>query len=184
MGGELGNETYIDLLLVLSALSPPNLILIENDSFHTNLVSKSWCFWVFADISARSSRKKKKWLEFFMYVFFSHNQRCVSVSASNFCSPIYSSGSRDTALGSFLNAGPARTLYSKSLTAAVEVTSTIWGVISYFRMARFLPHQRAPLARWPLSVCLSERLLITCWWVFFSFSLIGARNHQVFYILP
>ena len=69
MSGELGNETYIDLLLVSPALSPPNFILIENDSFHTNLVSKSWCFWVFADISARSSRKKKR-LEFFIYVFF------------------------------------------------------------------------------------------------------------------
>ena len=68
MGGELGNETYIDPLLVSSALSPPKLILIKNDNIYTNLVSKSWCFGVFAGISARSSRKKK--LRFFIYVFF------------------------------------------------------------------------------------------------------------------
>ena len=69
MGGELGNETHIDLLLVSSALSPPNFILIENDNFNTNLASKSWCFGVFADISARSSRKKEK-VRFFQIVFF------------------------------------------------------------------------------------------------------------------
>ena len=109
MGGELGNETCIDLLLVSSALSPPNFISIENDNFYRNLVTKSWCFGVFADISARSSRKKKKGLEFFIFVFFSHDQWCVRVSASHFCSPICS-GSRDTTLGSFLRfmARPAR----------------------------------------------------------------------------
>ena len=55
----MGNGTYIDLLLVSSALSRPNFILIEKDNFYTNFVSKSWRFGVFADISARSSRKKK-----------------------------------------------------------------------------------------------------------------------------
>ena len=60
LGGELGKETYIDLLLVSSTLSPPNFILIESDNFYTNLASKSWRFGVFADISARSSRKKKR----------------------------------------------------------------------------------------------------------------------------
>ena len=69
MGGELGNETYIDLLLVSSARSPPNFILIENDNYYTHLLSKSWCFGVFADISARSSRKKEK-VRFFQIVFF------------------------------------------------------------------------------------------------------------------
>ena len=106
MGGELGNETHIDLLLVSSALSPPNFILIENDNIYTIIVSKSWCFWFFADISARSSREKKR-LQFFIHVFFSHNQWRVRVSAANFCRPICS-GSRDrTTLGM---AGPARIL--------------------------------------------------------------------------
>ena len=108
---------------LFSIVSTIFFILIENDNIYTNLLSKSWYFGVFADMSARSSRKKM--VRIFRKRFFSHSQWCVSVSASNFCSPIYSSGSRDTALGSFLNAGPARTLYSKSLTAAVEVTSTI-----------------------------------------------------------
>ena len=84
MGGELGNETCIDVLLVGSASSPPNLTSIGNDDFYTNLVWKSWCFCVFADISARSSREKKN-SEFFIYVFFCAcavlRQR---VSASNF----------------------------------------------------------------------------------------------------
>ena len=75
----MGNETYIDVLRVSSALSPPNFTLIGNDDFYANLVWKSWCFWVFASISARSSKK----LKFFMYVF-SHMQRCIRVSASSF----------------------------------------------------------------------------------------------------
>ena len=58
MGGELGDETCIDVLLVSSALPPPNFILIGSDGFYTNLLWKSWCFGVFADISARASRKK------------------------------------------------------------------------------------------------------------------------------
>ena len=70
MGGELGNETYIDPLLVSSALSQPHLILIENDYIHTNLVSKSWCLGVFEDISAISSPKKSYQVQFFIYVFF------------------------------------------------------------------------------------------------------------------
>ena len=44
IGGELGSETYIDALLVSSALSPPIFTLIGNDDFYTNLVWKSWCF--------------------------------------------------------------------------------------------------------------------------------------------
>ena len=38
MDGELGGETYIDVLLVSSALSPPNFTLIGNDDFLSNLV--------------------------------------------------------------------------------------------------------------------------------------------------
>ena len=33
-----------------------NFTLIANDDFYTNLVWTRWCLWVFADISARSSR--------------------------------------------------------------------------------------------------------------------------------
>ena len=80
MGGELGNETYIDVLKS-SALSP-NFSLIGNDYFYTNLVWKSWCFLVFADISARSSRKKNP--RIFHILFFVNVQCCVRVSASNF----------------------------------------------------------------------------------------------------
>ena len=46
-----------------------NFIVIEKDNFDTKLVSKGWYFWVFADISAGSSRKKKVW-NFSFYVFF------------------------------------------------------------------------------------------------------------------
>ena len=69
IGDELGIETCIDLLLVFSALSPPNLTLIGNDDFDTNLVWKSWCCWVLVDISARSSRKKQN-LRIFRVGFF------------------------------------------------------------------------------------------------------------------
>ena len=44
MDDELGDETYIDVLLVSSALSPPKFTLIGNDDFLTNLVWISWCF--------------------------------------------------------------------------------------------------------------------------------------------
>ena len=107
MGGELGNETYIDVLESW-ALSPPNFIFIGNDDFYTNLVWKSWCFLVFADISARSSRKKNP--RIFHILFFVNVQCCVRVSASNFqvltCN---SDGAR--ALGNIVRffAGPART---------------------------------------------------------------------------
>ena len=71
--GELRNKTCIDRL-VSSASSPPNLTLIGNDDFYMNLVWISWCFWVFADISARSSRKKTHIL-FFICVVLCQGQR-------------------------------------------------------------------------------------------------------------
>jgi len=75
MGGELGNETY--LLLVSSELSPPNFILIEDDNFYTNLVLKNWCFGIFADISARSSREKKVYNSSYqIHVFFAQAVVC------------------------------------------------------------------------------------------------------------
>ena len=74
--------------------SSPCLFSTVTTKFHldrkfvpgTNLVSKSWCFGVFAYISARSSREKKM-LEFFIYVFSPHNQWGVRVSASIFLYP-------------------------------------------------------------------------------------------------
>ena len=44
MGGELGNETNIGLLLGCSAMSPPNFALIGNDDFITKLVLKKCVF--------------------------------------------------------------------------------------------------------------------------------------------
>ena len=87
---ELGDQTYVDVLIVSSELSPPKFTLIGNDDFLKNLAWISWCFWVFADISARSSRKKKTRIihtRFFLVVQF-----CVRVSASNFQVLIRKSG--------------------------------------------------------------------------------------------
>ena len=53
---------------VSSGLPPPNLTLIGNDDFFTNLVG-SWCFRVVADISARLNRKKKKKKHIFEYSY-------------------------------------------------------------------------------------------------------------------
>ena len=69
MGGEQGDETYTDVPLVSLALSPPIFTFIGNTDIYTNSVWKSSYFWVFADISARSSRKEKSW-ELLMYFFF------------------------------------------------------------------------------------------------------------------
>ena len=84
MGGELGNEPCIDGLLVSSALSPPNFTLIGNEDFYTNLVWKTWCFWVFADISARSEKKNSDFCILGSILFSLRMQCCVMVSASDF----------------------------------------------------------------------------------------------------
>ena len=57
--------------------------LIGNDYFFTNLVWRSWCFRIFADISSRSSRKKQN-LWIFVHFFFSIEKFCVGVSDSLF----------------------------------------------------------------------------------------------------
>ena len=65
-GWRIGQSNFIDvLLLVSSALSPPNFTLIGNDDFFTNLVWKSWRFWVFADtylgqIESEKNKQTKK----------------------------------------------------------------------------------------------------------------------------
>ena len=40
MGGELGDETYVDVLLEFSALFPLKFTLIGNDDFYTNVFEK------------------------------------------------------------------------------------------------------------------------------------------------
>ena len=83
MGGELGNQTYIDLILVSSALFSPNFTLIENDNFYTNLVFKKLVFWVFRGYLGEIESEKKE-VRTFLASFFSHNQWCVRVSVSIF----------------------------------------------------------------------------------------------------
>ena len=63
MVDELGNKKYILFLPMPAAMSPPNIILIGNDNFYTNSV----VFLSFADISARTSREKKR--QFFLHFF-------------------------------------------------------------------------------------------------------------------
>ena len=83
IGGELGGVCRCSSC-VFSIVST-KFTLIGNDDIYTNLVWKSWCFQVFADISATSNRGKKQhtYVENFKTVFFPHAQCCVRVSASN-----------------------------------------------------------------------------------------------------
>ena len=75
MGGELGDETCVDVPLVSLALSPPIFTLIGNTDINTSSVWKSWYFRVFMDISARSSREKKK-SRIFHTLFFAYAVLC------------------------------------------------------------------------------------------------------------
>ena len=79
MGVELGDETYIHVRVVSSALSPP---IFHLDREHRYLyefsVEKLELLSVFANISARSSRGKKK-LKIFTYFFLG---MCSVASAS------------------------------------------------------------------------------------------------------
>ena len=84
MDGELGGETYIDVLLVSSALSPPISTLIGIDDFYTNLVWKKLVFLSFRGYLGEIESKKKKSLEFFLLYFFFILQFCVGVSAPIF----------------------------------------------------------------------------------------------------
>ena len=80
-----------------------------NGDFQTNLVWNSWCFGVFADISARSSRKKTQSIIYIYIYYILHVQCCVRVSASNFQVLTRKSGGA-RALGNIARflAGPAR----------------------------------------------------------------------------
>ena len=125
MSGDLGNKTCTDLLLIPSALSPPNSILIESANFDTILVPKNGVFKAFADISGKSSRKKVT----LFHIFFLHMHWCGRVTDSNFCSLICS-GSRGTTLGTFLRymTGPARRCYEFNALAKWLITYNIPGI--------------------------------------------------------
>ena len=108
VGGELGTETNIGLLVGSSAMSPQFFAFIGNDDFITNCVLKSWCFRVFANISSRSSRDiKMSWN--FNILFLLRMPCCVRVSASKFQVSIRS-GSRGKTCRWFIHflAGPSR----------------------------------------------------------------------------
>ena len=68
-GGELGNETYVDVLLESSASYSPSFILIGSDDLYTNLVWKS-CAFEFSRISRRDRVGKKQTLRFFIHITF------------------------------------------------------------------------------------------------------------------
>ena len=93
----------------LFSTASTNLHLDRKRQFLYEFSVKKLVFWGFRGYLGEIEFEKKR-LEFFIYVFFSHSQWCVRISASNFCSPICI-GSRDTTLGSFLRfmAGFART---------------------------------------------------------------------------
>ena len=90
-GWRIGYETYIDVLLVSSALSPPKFTLIGNDVFFYEFsVDKLVFLNVRGYLGERSSRKSKSFREkktCFWYTFFSIVQFCVRISASNFQFP-------------------------------------------------------------------------------------------------
>ena len=69
MGGESGNETYIDVLPESATLSPPIFTLIGNDDFYTNLVWKKLVLLSFRGyLGEIESEKAKPWK--FSYIFF------------------------------------------------------------------------------------------------------------------
>ena len=60
-------DCYIDLLLVSSALSPPNFILLENDIFYTKFILfsfKKLVFWGFRRYLGEIESKKNKGYNF------------------------------------------------------------------------------------------------------------------------
>ena len=78
MFGELGNETYIDILLEYSALSTPNFTLIRSDDFIRIKCGKVGSFEFFAVISARSSLGRKSPFNFHVPGTFFLLVLCVS----------------------------------------------------------------------------------------------------------
>ena len=91
MDDELGMKLISMFSLCLQHCLHQNSPWSETTFFFTNLVWISWCFWMFADISARDRVGKVKAFgkkkTCFWYTFFSIVQFCVRISASNFQFP-------------------------------------------------------------------------------------------------
>ena len=78
----------------------PTKFHLRQRQFLYEFCVKKLVFWGFRGYLGEIELKNKRGQKFHVR-FFSHNQWCVRVSASNVCSPICSA-SRDTTLGSFL----------------------------------------------------------------------------------
>ena len=85
MGGELGNQTYIDLL-ESSALFPPNFTLIGKDDIYTNLLWKIWCF-EFSRISRRDRVGKEKKKNDIFHILFCEGAMLCQGQGFHFSSP-------------------------------------------------------------------------------------------------
>ena len=70
MGGQLGNETCIDVLLESSALSPPNFILDRERRFLYEFSVEKLVLLSFRGYLGEIESGKKKMLEFFVYFLF------------------------------------------------------------------------------------------------------------------
>ena len=87
MAGELGDDTYIDVLLQSSALFLPNFTSIGNDEVYATLIWTSWCFLLvfsFRGHLGEISSRKNKALRLFMHVFSLHVQCNVRGGGSHF----------------------------------------------------------------------------------------------------
>lgn len=86
MGGELGYQTDLDLLLVYSAPSPQIFPLTGNDDFYSKVVLKRWwCLWVFARVSRQNRVRSQGCSDFPPYILLStYMHSCVRVSDSYF----------------------------------------------------------------------------------------------------
>ena len=83
MGGELGDETSIDVHLVCSAVSPPNFHLDREHRYLYEFSVEKLVLSYFRGYLGEIEPGKKK-VKNFSYTFFLHVQCCVRVSASNF----------------------------------------------------------------------------------------------------
>ena len=113
MVGELGNETYIDVFLESSALSPTNFHFDRERRFLYKFSLEKLVLLSFRGYLGGIESETKKNLAFFIYFFFVNVQCCVRVSASNFQVLTRNSGGA-RAFGNIVRfmAGPARiTIY-------------------------------------------------------------------------
>ena len=102
MGGDLGNESYIDLLIVSTALSPPIFLLIGRNDFYTKFQVRLKKCVDACDFSRISERNRvgfqTRSSQLFYCTFVLHMRCCIRVRASDF-RVLIRSGSRDTTLG-------------------------------------------------------------------------------------